>query len=112
MAAYTASKHGLLGLVRSMAMDFARQGVRVNMVAPGAVQTPMLDWAFSLADEPDAVWGVLKDMHPMGRVARSEEVASVVAFLLSEDAGFVTGEVVRVDGGLLAQIAGSPKDRN
>lgn len=110
VAAYTASKHGLLGLVRSMAMDFAARGVRVNMVAPGAVHTPMLDWAVSLSDTPDAVWDTLNTMHPMGRVARPDEIASVVTFLLSDAAGFVTGEVIRVDGGLLSQIAGTPKD--
>ncbi|MBO6604550.1 MAG: SDR family oxidoreductase [Roseicyclus sp.] len=110
VAAYTASKHGLLGLVRSMAMDFAERGVRVNMVAPGAVQTPMLDWAVSLADAPDQVRDVLNGMHPLGRVARAEEVAAVVSFLLSDDASFITGETVRVDGGLLTQIAGTPKD--
>lgn len=112
VAAYTASKHGLLGLVRSMAMDFAATGVRANMIAPGAVHTPMLDWAVAQADEPDEVWEVLRAMHPMGRVAQADEVASVVAFLLSEDARFITGEVVRVDGGLLSQIPGTPRERN
>lgn len=110
VAAYTASKHGLLGLVRSMAMDFAERGIRVNMVAPGAVQTPMLDWAVSLADAPNQVRDVLNAMHPLGRIARAEEVAAVVSFLLSDDASFITGETVRVDGGLLSQIAGTPKD--
>lgn len=110
VAAYTASKHGLLGLAKSIAMDFAADGVRSNMVAPGAVKTPMLDWAVSLADDPDAVWSTLHGMHPMGRVATAEEVAEVALFLLSDKAAFVTGEVIRVDGGLLSQIAGTPKE--
>ncbi len=109
VAAYTASKHGLLGLSRSIAMDFAAEGVRSNVVAPGAVKTPMLDWAVSLADDPGEVWETLHGMHPPGRVAEPREIAEVVMFLLSDKASFVNGEVVRVDGGLLAQIAGTPR---
>ncbi|MDE0531822.1 MAG: SDR family oxidoreductase [Albidovulum sp.] len=109
VAAYTASKHGLLGLSRSIAMDFAIEGVRSNVVAPGAVKTPMLDWAVSLADDPSEVWSTLNAMHPLGRVAGPEEIAEVALFLLSRKASFVNGEVVRVDGGLLSQIAGTPR---
>lgn len=109
VAAYTAAKHGLLGLARSMAMDFAADGVRANVVAPGAVKTPMLEWAVSLSDDQDGLWDVLNGMHPLGRVARPEEIAAVVAFLLSDKASFITGEVIKVDGGLLTQIAGTPK---
>ena len=109
VAAYTASKHGLLGLSRSIAMDFAAEGVRSNVVAPGAVKTPMLDWAVSLADDPGEVWSTLNGMHPLGRVADPEEIAEVALFLLSRKASFVNGEVVRVDGGLLTQIAGTPR---
>ena len=110
VAAYTAAKHGLLGLSRSIAMDFAAEGVRSNVVAPGAVRTPMLEWSVSLADDPDAVWQTLQHMHPLGRIGRPEEIANVALFLLSDEASFVTGEVVRVDGGLLTQIAGTPRD--
>ena len=109
VAAYTASKHGLLGLARSIAMDFAVKGVRANLVAPGAVDTPMLNASISMADDPAALRHVLDTMHPLGRIARADEVANVVLFLLSEAAHFMTGEVVRVDGGLLSQIAGTPR---
>ena len=106
--AYSVAKHGLIGLVTAMAVDEARHGVRVNGVAPGAIDTPMLHAAVALSDTPDRVWAVLNGMHPIGRIGQPEEVAEVIAFLASDRARFVTGEVVRVDGGLMTQLPGSP----
>ena len=109
VAAYTASKHGLIGLAQSIAVDFAKHGVRSNAVAPGSVDTPMLHWAVNLAPDPAAVWDEINAMHPLGRSARASEVAELVAFLLSDRASFITGETIRIDGGLLSRIGGAPR---
>jgi NAD(P)-dependent dehydrogenase (short-subunit alcohol dehydrogenase family) len=107
--AYTVSKHALIGLTRSMAMDFAAEKVRVNAVCPGTVDTPMLHWAASLDPNPQSVYDTCARMHPLGRIARPEEVGEVVAFLAHDSASFVTGAVWTVDGGLLTLIGGTPR---
>lgn len=118
VAAYTASKGALIALARAIAVDEAPHGVRVNSVSPGSVDTPMLRSAADLharATEADAAelisqWGAA---HPLGRVARGEEVGEVISFLASPRASFVTGAEVRVDGGLLAQLGASlPEGRS
>jgi NAD(P)-dependent dehydrogenase (short-subunit alcohol dehydrogenase family) len=107
--AYTVSKHGLIGLTRSMAMDFAKDNIRVNAVCPGTVDTPMLKAAAALDPNPQSVYDACKAMHPIGRIAQPEEIAEVVAFLAHESSSFVTGAVWTVDGGLLTQIGGAPQ---
>lgn len=107
--AYTVSKHGLLGLTRSMAMDFAKDNIRVNCVCPGTVDTPMLKWAASLDPNPQSVYDACNAMHPIGRIAQPREIAEVAAFLAHESSSFVTGAIWNVDGGLLTQIGGVPK---
>ena len=107
--AYTVSKHGLLGLTRSMAMDFAKDNIRANCVCPGTVDTPMLEWAASLDPNPQSVYDACNAMHPLGRIAQPREIAEVVAFLAHESSSFVTGAIWTVDGGLLTQIGGVPQ---
>jgi len=107
--AYTVSKHGLLGLTRSMAMDFAAENIRANAVCPGTVDTPMLAWAASLDPDPQSVYDACNQMHPLGRIAQPREIAEVVAFLAHESSSFVTGAVWTVDGGLLTRIGGAPQ---
>ena len=107
VAAYTASKGGINALTRAMALDHAEENIRVNAVCPGSVDTPMLRWAADLfkgeKTAEETVEGFGK-MHPLGRVARPEEVAEVVSFLASPKASFVTGGEYKVDGGLLAAL--------
>jgi NAD(P)-dependent dehydrogenase (short-subunit alcohol dehydrogenase family) len=107
VAAYAASKGGVVALARSMAVDHAADGITVNAVCPGSVDTPMLRWAAERfrgersVEEVVAEWG---HGHPLGRVIQPEEVAELVAFLASDRAAAITGGEVRIDGGLLARI--------
>ena len=109
--AYTVSKHGLLGLTRSMAMDFAKENIRVNAICPGTVDTPMLKWAASLDPNPQSVYDACNANASAWADRNSQERSrEVVAFLAHESSSFVTGAVWTVDGGLLTQIGGVAAD--
>lgn len=108
VAAYAASKGAVIALTRAMALDHANEGIRVNSVSPGSIDTPMLRFEAALYEGADtaeqliAKWG---RTHPLGRVGRPEEVGDLIAFLCGPRSGFCTGADFRVDGGLLAKLA-------
>ena len=97
---YVASKHAVIGLTKSIALEFAQQGIRVNAVLPAVIDTPMID-RFARGDEDQEKQ--LASMHPVGRIGTPEEVSDAVLWLCSERSSFVTGTNVRVDGGYTAQ---------
>jgi NAD(P)-dependent dehydrogenase (short-subunit alcohol dehydrogenase family) len=105
-AHYVVSKHGLLGLARSIALDFGKQNIRANCVLPGAIDTPMLRWAANLDSHPERVLQACDSLHIRGRMGTAEEVARVIVFLASDLASFVTGAAINVDGGLLVPVGG------
>lgn len=100
LPAYVASKHGVIGLTKTAAMEYAQQGIRVNAVSPGVIRTPMID-RFTGKDK--AAEKAFEEMEPMGRMGDPEEVASAVLWLCSDGASFVTGESLAVDGGWVAR---------
>jgi NAD(P)-dependent dehydrogenase (short-subunit alcohol dehydrogenase family) len=97
--AYVAAKHGVVGLTKNAAVEYATQGVRVNAVGPAFIRTPMI----SALEEEKAVYDMLVSLHPMGRLGEPEEVAELVIWLSSDKASFVTGAYYPVDGGYLAR---------
>lgn len=99
---YTTAKHGVIGLTRTAALEYATSGIRVNAVAPGTVETPMNASFASMANDPFADAPV-RHGHPNGRLARPEEIADAVLFLASERSTFATGSTLVVDGGYTAQ---------
>jgi NAD(P)-dependent dehydrogenase (short-subunit alcohol dehydrogenase family) len=94
---YVASKHAVIGLTKSVALEYATQHVRVNAVAPGTIETRMF------RDFAPEVRQMLESAHPMGRIGQPEEIASAVVWLCSDGASFVTGQTVPIDGGYTAQ---------
>jgi NAD(P)-dependent dehydrogenase (short-subunit alcohol dehydrogenase family) len=99
IGAYSASKHGVVGLTRTAALDYIGQGVRINAVCPGATRTRILANWF----QDPKVESFILSRHPIGRIAEPEEIARAVLFLASDDASFVVGQALAVDGGLTAQ---------
>ena len=109
VAAYTTAKSAILGLTRSIAIDYAPK-IRCVAVCPGTIDTPMLQDAIKLSPDPDQVMQECIDMHPVGRIGTPKEVADLILFLCEEKAGFITGQAIRIDGGLGITIQGSKKD--
>ncbi|MGO2861193.1 MAG: SDR family NAD(P)-dependent oxidoreductase [Brevibacterium sp.] len=104
-AAYSASKAGLHGLTRAVAVDHGEEGIRCNAVAPGWIDTDLnLAFIDSLSD-PETFKAEIGGIHPVRRSGRPEEVAALVAFLAAEEAGFITGQIYTVDGGRMAQLS-------
>jgi NAD(P)-dependent dehydrogenase (short-subunit alcohol dehydrogenase family) len=100
LPAYVASKHGLVGLTKSAALENARSGIRINAVCPGVIKTPMVDRVTGKVKEVEKAY---EDMEPIGRMGQPEEVASAVLYLCSDSASFITGQALAVDGGWIAQ---------
>lgn len=101
-SAYAASKAAIINLTRSMALDHAKEGVRVNAVCPGSVETEMIHAAWQEFGDVEDARQLWSDKHPMGRIAQPKEVAQAILFLASEDASFITGTALVVDGGITA----------
>jgi NAD(P)-dependent dehydrogenase (short-subunit alcohol dehydrogenase family) len=101
-AAYTASKSGVVGLTRAMAMDHAAEGIRVNCVCPALVETDMVRGLFEQLADPQAAVRSRLAMLPLGRLGKPEDVANMVLFLASEESSWLTGAALPLDGGLTA----------
>lgn len=115
VVAYTASKGAIVAMTRAMAVDYAPEGIRVNSVCPGSIDTPMLR-ASAQAMSPDDPEGVIAEWgraHPIGRIGQPREVANTILFLACPLSSFVTGTDLRIDGGSLsAQPAAAPAEKN
>ena len=106
VAPYTTSKTAMLGLTRSIAVDYAPD-IRAVAVCPGTVDTPMLRWAANQSPDPEEVYREVREMHLTQRIAESVEIADLIFYLSSDKASFITGQAIRIDGGLGLVVAGS-----
>jgi len=101
-SAYAASKAAIVNLTRSMALDYAREGIRVNAVCPGSVDTDMIRSAWQQFGDVEQAQRLWAEKHPLGRIATADEVGRAILFLASEEASFITGVALPVDGGITA----------
>ena len=104
-AAYCASKAGLHGLTCAVAVDLGKDGIRCNTVAPGWIDTELNEEFIESMEDPAAFRNRIGGIHPLRRTGRPEEVAALVAFLASDEAGFITGELYRIDGGRMTRLS-------
>ena len=102
-AAYCASKAGVIGLTRQMAVDYAPYGIRANCICPGTTLTPMIERLFAEDSDPAAFRTSIEARHPLGRLAQPAEIAEAALFLASAEASFITGAALPVDGGYTAK---------
>ena len=103
-AAYCASKGGVHGLTRALAVDLGRDGIRVNAIAPGWIRSDLSDDYINAQADPAAAWEGLHKMHPAGRVGEPADVGKLAVYLASDDSEFVTGQVIVIDGGRTSKL--------
>ncbi len=109
VAPYTTSKTAMLGLTRSIAVDFAPE-IRSVAVCPGTVDTPMVRWTAEQTGNVDALYEEVAQMHLSKRIAKPEEIAALIAYLCSDEAAFITGQSIRIDGGLGVLLGGTVQE--
>lgn len=97
---YPVAKHGVIGMTRALAVEYAAQGVRVNAICPACISTPNTDWYFNQSPDPVAKKREMENFHPIKRLGTPNEVANAALFLASDEASFITGESLMVDGGI------------
>jgi NAD(P)-dependent dehydrogenase (short-subunit alcohol dehydrogenase family) len=102
LAAYCAAKGGVLGITRATAVQYGADGIRCNAICPGDIDTPLVQAYFDTADDPAALRAEVSAEYPLGRIAQPAEIARAAVFLASNDASFMSGQPLVVDGGLLA----------
>lgn len=105
ISVYASSKAGLLAFTRGAALDYARHGVRVNAICPGAIHTGMMEAVLATESDPESILAGAAKAIPLGRIGQPEDIAPLVYFLASEEASYITGGTFVVDGGVLARLA-------